>query len=66
MIDSKFDALKNKIEDRKKLTNKATATAFNMTIEEKNELTTKVATLDGEITALIEEYVLEPIDIIEE
>lgn len=64
MTDSKFDTVKNKIVDRRRLNDEATNSTKNMTLDEKRELEGKVASLDVEITALVEEFILNFMNII--
>lgn len=63
MIESKFGTLKSKIADRRRLKDEVTNSAANMTLEEKSEIEGRVASLDVEITALVEEFILEPMNI---
>lgn len=58
MTESLFDALKNKIKERRELHHEA---AIEMSAEEKKMADDNAAALDGEITALVEEYILQPI-----
>jgi hypothetical protein len=58
MIESLFDALKNKIKERRELQQDV---ATEMSAAEKKTADDNAALLDGEITALVKEYILQPI-----
>lgn len=56
MTESLFDALKNKIKERRELQQEGELSA-----EEKKTADDNAAALDGEIAALLKEYILQPI-----
>ncbi|MFA5215827.1 hypothetical protein [Sulfuricurvum sp.] len=58
MTESIFDALKNKIKERRELHQEAVA---EMSAAEKKTAEDNATALDGEITALVKEYILQPI-----
>lgn len=59
MTESLFDALKNKIKERRELQQDV---ATEMSAAEKKTADDNAALLDGEITALVKEYILQPIN----
>ena len=58
MTESLFDALKNKIKERRELQQDVVT---EMSAAEKKTADNNAALLDGEITALVKEYILQPI-----